>query len=783
MRYVKTFREIHKDDIPIAGGKGANLGEMYNSGFPVPPGFIVTANAYKDFIVKTGIINEMKEILSKVDYNDYDSINKAAKDIQTLILSEEMPYEIKSEIKAAYEAMYKISYDLPKKASEYINAVRTAPFVAVRSSATAEDLPNASFAGQQATYLNVKGEDNLIKSVQKCWASLFTTRAVFYRHKNNFDHFKVLIAVVVQKMVNSEASGVAFTVDPVSEDRNLMVIEAAFGLGEAVVGGEVTPDHYVVNKNTFEIVEKKIAHKNFMIIRDPSGTNKKVYLDDDVAEKQVLSDDKIVELAKIIKEIENHYGKPQDIEWAKEGTKLYIVQSRPITTLGKEISKPDYKKHLGEPILKGLPASKGIASGPVKIIMSANELDKVKKGDILVTKMTDPDFVPAMKIAAAIVTDEGGMTSHAAIVSREMEIPCIVGTEKATKILKDGEVVTVDAVDGYVYRGVVEIEETQKEESGSEKKQDNIDPNKIVTRTKIYMNLGVPFKIKDYKDLPFDGIGLMRTEFIIASQIGKHPLYMIENGRADEYIDTLAKGIEEVASTIYPKPVIVRFSDFKSNEYRNLEGGDKYEPVENNPMIGFRGVSRYVSEKFEKAFRLECRAIKKVREKYDNVYVMLPFVRTIDEVIKVLKIMESEGLVRNDKFKVFLMAEVPSMVILADKFAKLPIDGISIGSNDLTQLTLGVDRDSDILGEMGYFDERNEAVLRSVNRLINVFHEHGKTVSICGQAPSVYPEFMEFLVKAGIDDISLNPDTVAAGKINAWKVEQKLKFDDALNFI
>ncbi len=779
MKYVRFFREIHKDDVKIAGGKGANLGEMYNAGFPVPPGFVVTANAYKDFIEKTGIINEMKEILEKINYDDYDSIAKASKEIQALILSEEIPFEIRAEIKSAYESMYKISFDLPKKASEYINAIRTPPFVAVRSSATAEDLPQASFAGQQATYLNVKGEDELINAVQKCWASLFTTRAIFYRHKNNFDHFKVLIAVVVQKMVNSEASGVAFTVDPVSEDPNLMVIEAAFGLGEAVVGGQVTPDHYVVDKRTFEIVEKKIAHKDFMIIRDPSGKNKKVYLDEDMAEKQVLSDDKIIELAKILKKIEDHYRKPQDIEWAKEGMKLYIVQSRPITTLGKKFEKPNYKEHLGEPILKGLPASKGIAHGPVKIVMSADEIDKVKKGDILVTKMTDPDFVPAMRIAAAIITDEGGMTSHAAIVSREMGIPCIVGTGNATQVLKEGEMVTVDAVDGYVYRGVVEIERKEKAEVEEEK----IDASKLITKTKIFMNLGVPFKIKDYKDLPFDGIGLMRVEFIIASQIGKHPLYMIEQGRENEYIDTLANGIEEVASAVYPRPVIVRFSDFKSNEYRNLEGGEKYEPMENNPMIGFRGVSRYVSPKFEKAFRLECRAIKKVREKYDNVYVMLPFVRTVEEVIKVLKIMESEGLIRNEKFKVFLMAEVPSIVVLADEFAKLPIDGISIGSNDLTQLTLGVDRDSEILGELGYFDERNEAVLRSINRLIKVFHEHGKTVSICGQAPSVYPEFMEFLIRAGIDDISLNPDAVEDGKIKAWKIEQKLKFERALNYI
>ena len=778
MKYIKFFKEIHKEDIPSAGGKGANLGEMYNAGFPVPPGFVITSNAYKDFIEVTGIKKEIQEILDKIDYNNYDSIVKAAKDIQVLIKSEEMPKDIKLEIKSAYDSMYKTSYELPKQARDYINAIRTAPFVAVRSSATAEDLPNASFAGQQETYTNVRGDENVIEAVQKCWASLFTPRAIFYRHKNNFDHFKVLIAVIIQKMVNSDASGIAFTVDPVSENPNLMVIEAGFGLGEAMVGGEVTPDHYVIDKRNFTIVEKKINKKDFMIIRDPSGHNKKVYLDEHTANSQVLPDSQIIELSKIIKKIEDHYHFPQDIEWAREGTKLFIVQSRPITTLGKKYVKPNFEEKLGKPLVSGLPASKGIASGPVKIVMDPREIDKVKKGDVLVTKMTNPDFVPAMKIAAAIVTDEGGSTSHAAIVSREMEIPCIVGTGNATQVLKEGEIVTVDAVDGKVYSGTVEIEKPKTEEV---KEVTNIDASKLVTRTKVYMNLGVPFKVDEYKNLPFDGIGLMRIEFIIASKIGKHPNYMIENGLSEEYINSLAEGIEKVASTVYPRPVVVRFSDFKTNEYRDMVGGEKYEPKENNPMIGWRGVSRYVSKEFGEAFRLECRAIKKVREKYDNVWAMLPFVRTIDEVIKVRKIMEEEGLRRGDTFKVWIMAEVPSVVLLANEFSKLDIDGISIGSNDLTQLVLGVGRDSEELGKMGYFDERNEAVLKAIKMLIDGFHKNGKTVSICGQAPSVYPEFLEFLIRAGIDSVSLNPDSVKDGRIKVWKTEKKVKFDRVLN--
>ena len=774
MRYVKFFKEIHKQDIPSAGGKGANLGEMYNAGFPVPPGFVITSNAYKDFIEVTGIKKEMKEILQKIDYNNYDTIAKAAKDIQTLIKSEEIPKEIRLEIKAAYDSMYKTSFELPKKARDYINAIRTPPFVAVRSSATAEDLPTASFAGQQETYTNVKGDENVIEAVQKCWASLFTPRAIFYRHKNNFDHFKVLIAVIVEKMVNSDASGVAFTVDPVSENPNLMVIEAGFGLGEAMVGGEVTPDHYIIDKRDFRIVSKKINKKDFMIIRDPSGHNKKVYLDEKTANSQVLTDSQIIELARIIKRIEDHYHFPQDIEWAREGTKLYIVQSRPITTLGKKFEKPNFEEKLGKPLVEGLPASKGVASGVVKIVMDPSQIDKVKKGDVLVTKMTNPDFVPAMKIAAAIVTDEGGSTSHAAIVSREMEIPCIVGTDNATKVLEEGEVVTVDAVDGKVYKGIVEI--------GKEKQKElKLDVSKLITRTKVYMNLGVPFKIDEYKSLPFDGIGLMRIEFIIASKIGKHPNYMIEKGLSEEYINSLADGIEKVASTIYPKPIVVRFSDFKTNEYRDMVGGEKYEPKESNPMLGWRGTSRYVSKEFEEAFRLECRAIKKVREKYDNVWVMLPFVRTIEEVIKVKKIMEEEGLRRGDTFKVWIMAEVPSVVILSNEFSKLDIDGISIGSNDLTQLVLGVSRDSEELGRMGYFDERNEAVLKAIKMLIDGFHKNGKTVSICGQAPSVYPEFLEFLIKAGIDSVSFNPDAVSDGRLKIWNLEKKIKFERVLN--
>jgi len=768
---ILSFKEINKEDVGLVGGKGANLGEMYNSGFPVPPGFCITAHAYDVFLDKTGIKNEIKEILTGLNVDDNDALQSASRQIQTIITTEEIPQEIANAIVKAYESMYKSKYDLPKSVGMFINAVREPPFVAVRSSATAEDLPSASFAGQQATFLNVKGAKDLLEAVKNCWASLFTARAIFYREKNNFDHFKVKIAVVVQKMVDSTKSGVAFSVDPISEDKNKIVIEAGWGLGEAIVSGAINPDHYVVDKINWEIVEKKIAEKDFMIIRSPEGKNVKIELDEPKRSSQVLTDDEIIELAKMVKKIEDHYNFPQDIEWAIEGKKLFIVQSRPITTLHKpKTIEEKFVTEKLEPILKGLPASHGVVSGKVKIVKDVNELDKVQPGDVLVTKMTDPDFVPAMKRAIAIVTDEGGITSHAAIVSREMGIPCIVGTEKATQILKDGDVITVDAVNGVVYRGV-HVGEVKEKPKEIEEPIEGIE-----TQTKIYMNLGIPEKIDDYKNLPIDGIGLMRVEFIIADVIKEHPLHMIEQGRAQEYVDKLAQGIKKVASAIYPKPVVVRFSDFKTNEYRNLVGGEKYEPKEDNPMIGWRGVSRYISEDFEPAFRLECKAIRKVREEYKNVWVMLPFVRNTSEVKKALKILESEGLIRDEQFKVWIMSEVPAVAIMPEEFAKLPIDGTSIGSNDLTQLTLGVDRDSETLGKMGYFDERNEAVLRAIKRIIEGFHKHGKTVSLCGQAPSTYPEFAEFLVLAGIDSISVNPDVVEQVKRIVAKAEERKKF-------
>ncbi|RLG19005.1 phosphoenolpyruvate synthase [Nanoarchaeota archaeon] len=784
-KYIVWNREVGKDDVRIVGGKGANLGELMRAGLPVPNFFIVTAKAYRDFLEKTGLKKEITKILEGLNVDDTKALQDAASKIQDLIKEAPVPEEIKKEIVEAYRALgaggperYKA---LSIKALDILKMSREIPFVAVRSSATAEDLPSASFAGQQATFLNVHGETQVVEAVQKCWASLFTARAIFYRAKHGFEHMKVEIAVIVQKMVNSEKSGVAFSCDPVTGDLDKIVIEAGFGLGEAIVSGEINPDLYVVDKKTFKILKKEIKEQRILKTRDPySGRNVTLAVPPEKVRAQKLSDKEIVELAKVVKSIEDYYKFPQDIEWAIEEGRIFIVQTRPVTTIEKvrkvEEKKIGEEELKGKEILKGLPASPGFASGIVKIVHDPSELNKVKEGDILVTKMTNPDYVPAMRRAAAIVTDEGGLTCHAAIVSRELGIPCIVGTGNATQVLHEGEVITVDARKGVVYKGLLEAPERKAALAAPTISLE--EAKKLKTKTKIYMNLGVPEKIDDYKELPFDGIGLMRVEFIIASYIGEHPNYLLEIGQEQKYVDKLAEGIAKVAKAIEPRPVVVRFSDFKTNEYRELKGGEKYEPHEANPMIGWRGVSRYISPEFEQAFRLECKAIKKVREEMGlkNVWVMLPFVRTTSEVEKCMKILEEEGLKRSEDFKVWLMAEVPSIIFLADEFSKL-CDGFSIGSNDLTQLILGADRDSGLLGRMGYFDERNPAVLRAMKYLIEVAHRFGKTVSICGQSVSVYPEITEFLVRCGIDLISVNPDVVIQARKIVYDVEKKIQME------
>ncbi len=775
--YVKWFSEINKEDIPIAGGKGANLGEMYQAGFPVPPGFIVTANAYWKFLLDTGLKEEIDEKLRQLNVDNTDELQRVAKEIQKAIVEEDVPEEIAQEIKESYDKMKVGDYtkEVNTETTELIKSWRDAPYVAVRSSATAEDLPNASFAGQQETYLNIKGANEVVKSTKMCWASLFTARAIYYRQKNNFPHMKVKIAVVIQKMVNSEKSGVAFSVNPSNGNRDEIVIEAGYGLGEAIVQGEINPDLYIVDKKSLEIRKKEIKKQERKLVRTETRNVEWVKVPEGEQEEQVLSDYDIIKLAKIVRQIEEHYDKPQDIEWAYERKKIYITQSRPITTLDK-ISKEevsDEVKKNEEVILHGLGASPGVATGRVVKIFDINELDKIKEGDILVTKMTDPNMVPAMKKAAGIITDEGGMTCHAAIVSRELGTPCIVGTEKATSVLNDGEIITMDATNGVVYRGkseeILAVKEEKEEVSTTYKRT-------IITGTEIHVNLSTPELAEKVAKKHVDGVGLLRAEFI-AAELNMHPTAMLKQGKEQEFIDKFAEGIAKVARLFNPRPVTYRTLDFKTNEYRNLPGGEEYEPEERNPMIGWRGASRYVSKEYIDTFKMELKAIKKVREEFGltNVEVMIPFVRTIWELKEVLKILEDEG-IQKKGIKVGIMVEVPSTVILIDKFCELGIDFISIGSNDLTQLILGVDRDNGKLGE--WFDERNEAVLRALERVIRICKKYGVKTSICGQAPSVYPEITKFLVEHGIDKISVNPDVIDRTRELVAQIEHKLLLDN-----
>jgi len=780
---ILPFEELGKGDIPLVGGKNANLGEMLRAKIPVPPGFAVTAYAYYEYITKTGIAEKIYQTIEETvtDANNPKQYDEASKRIRKLIDSTPMPAEIEKAIRSAYS-------ELNQKTG--LSDV----FVAVRSSATAEDLPDASFAGQQETFLNVRGADELVEKTVECWSSLFTPRAIYYRNQKGFKHEDVLISVGVQKMVNAKAAGVIFTLNPVTGEPDQIVIEANWGLGEAVVSGSVTPDDYVVDKSTLKVIEKRIAKKTVEYIRDPK-TGKTIHAEvsPERQEQPCLTDAEIARLAEIARSIEQHYGRAQDIEFSIDRDlvfpgSLFIVQSRPETVWS--VKKPEPLEAPKPPtpptapaeakvVVKGIAAGKrDIGIGPAKVALTAEEASKVmQKGDILVTSMTNPDYVPFMKIAGAIVTDKGGVTAHAAIVSRELGIPCIVGTEVATKVMVTGREYTVDAKNGVVYEGrisAMEVPTAPAVSATSAMAGVALDPAPV-TATKIYMNLGVPDKVEEYKHLPFDGIGLMRIEFILASYIGQHPMYLLETGQADKFVNKLADGVATVARAIQPRPLVVRFSDFKTNEYRELEGGAKYEIEEANPMLGWRGASRYISQWYEKAFRLECKAIRKCREEWGlkNVWVMLPVIRTVWEAKRCLEIMKEEGLERTKDFQVWFMAETPAIAIVADEFSKL-CDGFSIGSNDMTQGVLMIDRDSERLGLMGYFDERDPAVERIIAHLIKVAHQNGVTVSICGEGPSNLPDFTEFLVRCGIDSISVNNDAVVRTRQLVASLEQKM---------
>lgn len=755
---IVDVNELRVDDIPLVGGKGANLGELTSAGFTVPGAFVLTTESYDYFLEKNKLGEMVEKELKTISDDSDQSLMDASDRIRAAIEKGGIPKDLGKEIVSNYKKLFPDGKD---------------GYVAVRSSATAEDLPDASFAGQQDTFLNVIGEKNLLDKVLKCWSSLFTARAISYRQKQGYDTDDVKIAVVVQKMINSDVSGIMFTVDP-SSGADSIIIEAGYGLGEAIVGGEVTPDMYSVDKKEMKIENDKtrISTQTWMYTKDEKKGTVKVDIDPSIANVQKLSDDRIMEIAEVGRQIEIHYEKPMDVEWCVEDDKVYIVQARPITAVGSssdEASEMDVSKEVV--ITSGMGASPGLASGRVVVFDMSMGLDSIKDGDILVTTMTMPDMVPAMSRAVAIVTNEGGMTCHAAIISRELGTPCVVGTGDATNILEDGMIVTVDGTTGSVYRG-----ELKKKSKADATDVRCVSSESVpVTGTRIMVNMSMPMKADEISELPCDGVGLMRSEFLFTNYIGEHPMHVINDGRSEELIEKLAEGISKVARAFYPRPVVLRTSDFKTNEYRDMKGGADYEPHEDNPMIGWRGCSRYISPQYVEAFMCELKAIKKVRDDIGlkNLHIMLPFVRTIQEVKDITDMMESVGLRRGVDLKLYLMAEVPVNILMAEEFCEY-CDAFSIGSNDLTQLILGCDRDSDVLGRMGYFDERNEGVKRAIKMLIEIAHRNGKTVGICGQGPSVYPEFAEFLVECGIDSVSLNPDTVISTKKTIAAVEQRI---------
>lgn len=784
MKAISWFKEISKDDVPVVGGKAANLGEMYNIGMPVPPGFIVNAIVYKDFIERTAIKEKIVNILSGLDVENTQELQNRANEIQKLIIATEIPDDIKEEIIDAYESMgindeKTDASDLVKKSEDV--------FVAVRSSATAEDLPEASFAGQQATFLNIKGNDNLVKAVRACLASLFTARAIYYRVKNNFEHMKVLIAVVVQKMVNSDKAGVTFSVNPSTNNENEITVEACFGLGEAIVSGSVNPDSYIIDKNSMEIKSKDIKEQEWAYVRDETGKTAKKTIIEDKRGIQILKDEEIIELAEIAKKLEEHYNKPQDIEWAIEKDKIYVVQTRAITTLKKveeekeaeEITIEEQKTteeetektpveessdiSNAEVLVTGNTASPGIASGIVKIVHDINELSKVQKGDVLVTKMTNPDMVPTMKRASAIVTNMGGTTCHAAIVSREMGIPCIVGTGNATSVLKENTMITVDATHGKVYAGKITIKKPKQTE------EIRRDYGELITATQIKVVMDFPEYAEKAAATGADGVGLLRAEhMILGTKI--HPAYLVKQGRKQELIDILVKGISTVARAFDGKPVWYRTLDAPTDEFKTLEGGSD-EPEEENPMLGWRGIRRSLDQ--PGFLRAEFEAIKKVHDMgLKNVGVMIPLVTRVDEVRKAKEILDD---VFDDEYVEFgVMIETPASVWVIEDICKLGIDFVSFGTNDLTQYTLALDRNNDLVQK--HYDELHPAILAEISRVIKICKRYHVQTSICGQAGSK-PKMAAFLVRQGIDSISANPDAVQQIRQTVAITEKRLLLD------
>jgi pyruvate,water dikinase len=736
---IAFFKDIDKNDTALVGGKCANLGEMTQAGFPVPNGFAITVKAYDLFLKENDIVKKIYDLLATIDVDDPAQLDSASTRVQKMIINGKLPDEVIHQVISSYK---KLSGTFKKA------------LVAVRTSATAEDMPQSSFAGMGITVLNVKGEANVLTAVRECWASLFTGRSIYYRVENKIPHEKVKISVAVQKMVESEVSGVMFSIDPVNNNKDRVIIESVWGLGEMIVQGSVVPDTYVVQKDTYAILSKEISDQAIQLIKTKNGENKELEVPRKIRNIQKISDKEIVELARLSVKLHTHYYFPQDTEWAKEKGKLYIVQTRPVTTVAQttKIEKADKGgfKIAVAPILTGSPASPGIGTGPVKILKSPKEINKIKKGDVMVAPMTSPDYVPAMKKSAAIVTDQGGQTSHAAIVSRELGIPCVVGTMDATKKLKDEQIVTVNGEAGQIFLGA-----NVKSQESSIKINEKPKFGTTKTVTKVYVNLAEPERAKEIAKKNVDGVGLLRAEFMIAN-IGIHPKEAIKRKVQGKFVAKLAGDLEIFCKAFYPRPVTYRATDFKTNEYRSLLGGKYWEPVEPNPMLGYRGAFRYVNS--PEVFNLELQAIRKVREKYDNLHLMIPFVRSPEELAKVRRLVASEGLFEKTSFKFLMMVEIPVNVIQIEDFIRVGIDGVSIGSNDLTMLIEGTDRDNSEVAQE--FSERTPAVLWALRRVIRKCSAAGITSSICGQAPSEYEDLVKKLVRWGITSVSINPDSI-----------------------
>jgi pyruvate,water dikinase len=795
--YILWFEEIGIKDVPRVGGKNASLGEMVRElaagGVRVPNGFAITADAYWNFLHQSQLDRRIRDILKDLDTQDLDNLRQRGRLVREAILGASLPADLEKVITEGYD---RLGADSPQAIS-----------VAVRSSATAEDLPDASFAGQQETFLNVQGHPALLAACKRSFASLFTDRAISYRADKGFDHFQVALSIGVQRMVRADlaAAGVMFSIDTETGFRDAVLINASYGLGENVVQGSVNPDEYTVFKPTLKagfrpILQKRLGSKEFKLIFDPGGDRmvQNVPVPAEDRARFAITDDEILTLARWACAIEEHYTakrgspSPMDIEWAKDGLtgELWVLQARPETVQSLKTLDTLELYHLkqrGPVLVRGRSVGEKIVHGPVRVIQSVRHLHEFTRGEILVTDKTDPDWEPIMKKAAAIVTNRGGRTCHAAIVSRELGLPAIVGTENATEVLKDGQSVTVSCAEGdtgVVYEGRLDFEVERIEVKGLAR-----------PRTKIMMNVGNPEEAFRLSFIPNDGVGLAREEFIINTYIRVHPLALLDYERLEDpavkadidaltagyvdksefFVDKLAQGVGMIAAAFYPKDVIVRLSDFKSNEYANLIGGRRYEPAEENPMLGFRGASRYYHPRYRAAFALECRAMQKVREEMGlrNVKIMIPFCRTVEEARRVQAEMAEHGLRRGEQgLELYVMCEIPSNVILADAFAEV-FDGFSIGSNDLTQLTLGVDRDSEIVAHI--FDERHPAVKTMVANVIKAAKAAGRKIGICGQAPSDYPEFAQFLVEQGIDSMSLNPDAVLKTTLAVLEMEKALQ--------